>query len=144
MRGHPARNRARNQLMRLRDVRLQRAGGFAEKDADDSGPVAQQAPSAIAPQDNSQYCTDDPVTGLSGCAGNDGDLMGLPGAGEGLVWLLQQRDIRSLSDVAAFQTEQLAQVLGPLGQLVDVGGWIDHARQRAPADPALTTLSLAE
>lgn len=132
LRGHRSRKRACDQLMRLRNVRIERSGHFAAKETDsDSCALAakQQTAPAMTPEDDGQAAKDGPNVEMTPPVGHDDDLTQLPGAGEGLVWMLHQRDIRSFTDLAALRAEQLAQMLGPLGQLVDVAGWIDHARQ---------------
>jgi predicted flap endonuclease-1-like 5' DNA nuclease len=60
-----------------------------------------------------------------------GDLDGLPGAGPGLVWALEQAGLRSLADLAPLAPGELAGRLGPIGRLVPTEAWIAAARAAA-------------
>ena len=62
------------------------------------------------------------------------DLASLPGAGPGLVWVLQQQGIASLRDLADADGEKLRAALGVIGQILDVPGWIAHAQSQTPAE----------
>lgn len=57
------------------------------------------------------------------------DLYRLPWIGPGLVWALGQAGIERLEDLAAADPDRLASDLGPLGALLDVGGWVAAARR---------------
>lgn len=57
----------------------------------------------------------------------DSDLFRLPGAGSGLVWMLEQAGIGSLDDLARADVARLEADLGLVGQLLDVAGWVDFA-----------------
>jgi predicted RecB family nuclease len=56
------------------------------------------------------------------------DLGNLPGAGPGLIWMLQQCGIHSLEDLARTEASYLAPKLGLVGQILNVGSWLDYAR----------------
>ncbi|EGJ20195.1 hypothetical protein RSWS8N_18584 [Cereibacter sphaeroides WS8N] len=59
----------------------------------------------------------------------DSDLFALPGAGVGLVWMLNTAGVRSLRDLADADGPQLTRDLGLIGQIMDVGDWIVFARK---------------
>lgn len=59
------------------------------------------------------------------------DLSELPGAGEGLVWILQQCGIRSLEDLAAADPAELSGRMGLIGDLLDMETWVAFARESA-------------
>lgn len=59
------------------------------------------------------------------------DLASLPGAGEGMVLLLNQCGIHSLADLARADPAELSQHLGIVGQILDVTPWIDYARTKS-------------
>ncbi len=59
------------------------------------------------------------------------DLALLPGIGPGLIWLFEQRGVRTLSDFAAADPERLRQDIGFIGSLVDFDGWMRFARDHA-------------
>lgn len=61
------------------------------------------------------------------------DLNALPGAGPGLVWMLHQCGVRSLADLAESDPDVLTPKLGVVGQILDVGKWIDFASNERPA-----------
>lgn len=62
----------------------------------------------------------------------DGEgLESLPGIGPGLVWVLRQRGLASLADLARSDGADLRDALGLLGAFVDVDSWIAHARRAA-------------
>ena len=56
------------------------------------------------------------------------DLAELPGAGPGLIWLLQECGVRSLAELAAVDSADLSRKLGLVGQLLDLEHWIAYAR----------------
>ncbi|MEM6548582.1 MAG: hypothetical protein AAF713_12670 [Pseudomonadota bacterium] len=64
------------------------------------------------------------------------DLLDLPGAGPGLVWILQRADIHSLADLACADPAALGEKLGLIGQLVDLRSWIAFAAERRPSTTA--------
>lgn len=57
------------------------------------------------------------------------DLDRLPGAGPGIVWVLQREGIGRLADLARLEAGEVAGRLGPLGRLVPLGDWISFARE---------------
>lgn len=66
------------------------------------------------------------------------DLLLLPGAAPGLVWLLQEMGVRSLSDLAKLEPDALAAGLGIVGRILDVSIWTRFARNhiaQAGAEP---------
>lgn len=58
------------------------------------------------------------------------DLMALPGAGPGLIWMLQQCGITTLADLAQTDAAALIPKLGLVGQIVDVQAWQRFARRQ--------------
>ena len=58
------------------------------------------------------------------------DLNSLPGAGPGLVWLLHECGVTSLTDLAQCTPEELGPKLGVVGQILNVTTWIDFAREQ--------------
>ena len=66
------------------------------------------------------------------------DLLLLPGAAPGLVWLLQEMGVRNLSDLAKLEPDALAAGLGIVGRILDVSIWTRFARNhiaQAGAEP---------
>ena len=66
------------------------------------------------------------------------DLLLLPGAAPGLVWLLQEMGVRNLSDLAKLEPDVLAAGLGIVGRILDVSIWTRFARNhiaQASAEP---------
>ena len=61
------------------------------------------------------------------------DLATLPGAGPGLIWMLQQCGIQTLEDLAQIDAAALVPKLGLVGQLLNVDIWQDFARQTTSA-----------
>ncbi len=59
----------------------------------------------------------------------DTDLCSLPGVGPGLLWMLQQCGIHALEDLARSEAAVLSLRLGPVGQILTVDIWLDHARK---------------
>lgn len=55
------------------------------------------------------------------------DLSHLPGAGPGLIWMLQKCGIGCLADLAQADPSSLTEQLGVVGQILNVEGWIDRA-----------------
>lgn len=62
----------------------------------------------------------------------DSELLDLPCAGEGMVWLFQQCGITSMADLARADAENLSQQLGIVGYILDITPWIEFARERQP------------
>lgn len=58
------------------------------------------------------------------------ELTLIPGAGPGLIWMLEQCGVRDLTDLAAQEEEDLSLKLGVVGQVLDVGKWIESARAK--------------
>lgn len=56
------------------------------------------------------------------------DLHGLPGAGPGLIWMLETCGIRSLADLAAADVTQLTADMGLVARILDLNYWIAFAR----------------
>lgn len=79
-------------------------------------PVVQE----IAPSDLAAPETSAPERAL--------DLARLPGAGPGLIWMLNECEIHSLSDLAAADCTDLTARMGLAGRILDLGGWIAFAR----------------
>lgn len=73
-----------------------------------------------------------------GVPSEDSPLYTLPGAGPGLVWLLETSGIHSLEDLAQADAETLTSGLGLIGQVLDVGHWISCAKTATdgPMKPA--------
>ncbi len=61
----------------------------------------------------------------------ESDLDGLPGAGPGLIWMLHRAGVPDLATLAQADQQELAQKLGVIGEILDLGYWIDHARSEA-------------
>ncbi|MEE4117754.1 MAG: hypothetical protein V2I65_01935 [Paracoccaceae bacterium] len=55
------------------------------------------------------------------------DLHMLPGAGPGLVWMLQQCGVTSLDDLARADPEALTDRMGLVGQMLDLSSWVAFA-----------------
>ena len=66
----------------------------------------------------------------SGKGHRDGDLTSLPGAGPGLIWMLQKCGISSLDDLAQTDAATLVPRLGLVGQIVNVQGWMRYAQRQ--------------
>ncbi len=60
------------------------------------------------------------------------DLDALPGAGPGLVWALRRAGVRSLSDLATLEIEDLTARMGPVGRLAPLPRWVGVARAQNP------------
>ena len=58
------------------------------------------------------------------------DLLALPGAGPGLIWMLQQCGIATLADLADTDAAVLIPKLGLVGQIVDIQAWQRFARRQ--------------
>lgn len=59
------------------------------------------------------------------------DLHRLPGAGPGLVWILQRAGIETLGQLAVADAASLAGRLGLIGELLDLPAWIAEASRLA-------------
>ena len=55
-------------------------------------------------------------------------LYALHGAGPGLIWMLNQVGIASMGDLATADAEDLSKKLGLVGQILNVGSWVEFAR----------------
>ncbi|RDC73185.1 hypothetical protein DLJ49_08755 [Rhodovulum sp. 12E13] len=62
-------------------------------------------------------------------AGVQSDLHRLPGAGPGLVWMLQQCGVTSLDDLARADPEALTDQMGLVGQMLDLSSWVAFAER---------------
>lgn len=60
-------------------------------------------------------------------AGGESDLHMLPGAGPGLVWMLQHCGVTSLDDLARADPEALTDRMGLVGQMLDLSSWVAFA-----------------
>ncbi|MDX8348476.1 hypothetical protein SLH49_10805 [Cognatiyoonia sp. IB215446] len=60
--------------------------------------------------------------------GAQSDLAALPGAGVGLIWMMEQCEISTLQDLARQNADELALRLGVVGEIIDVGQWIAFAQ----------------
>ncbi len=58
------------------------------------------------------------------------DLLALPGAGPGLIWMLQQCGIATLADLADTDAAALIPKLGLVGLIVDIQAWQRFARRQ--------------
>lgn len=58
----------------------------------------------------------------------DSDLFEIPGAGSGLVWMLQSAGIATLDDLARADARDLGMRLGMVARLLDLDGLVDFAR----------------
>jgi len=57
------------------------------------------------------------------------DLTELPGAGPGLVWMLEQCGVRSLEAMAQADPEALTARMGLVGEMLDLSSWVAHAAE---------------
>lgn len=55
------------------------------------------------------------------------DLLTLPGAGDGMIWLFHQCGITTLADLAQADAATLSQQLGVVGYILDIRPWIQFA-----------------
>lgn len=60
----------------------------------------------------------------------ESDLFQIPGAGPGLVWMLEKCGIRTLEDLSQADASALRQELGLVGEILDTQHWIDFAQQQ--------------
>ena len=76
-----------------------------------------------------------PIATATEAAAEEGDdwrhseLAQLPGAGPGLVWMLEQCDIHTLAELADCEASALSAQLGVVGQILDVREWVAYAKQ---------------
>lgn len=100
--------------------------GSDPSDAEPNLPVATPSPlaAAAAPVEAPPQQTPDAPRS---------DLFDLPGAGTGLVWMLEECGIRSLADLAAADRITLSEKLGLVAQILDIGYWIDFAAGKKSA-----------
>ena len=61
-------------------------------------------------------------------APRESDLTLLPGAGDGLVWMLGQCGIYSLAELGRADADELTERMGLAGQMLDLHAWIAFAR----------------
>ncbi len=61
----------------------------------------------------------------------DSDLIQLPGAGSGMVWMFNQCGVMSLRDLAGAKPGELSDKLGVVGRILDVAPWIEYAKERS-------------
>jgi predicted flap endonuclease-1-like 5' DNA nuclease len=66
---------------------------------------------------------------------DESDLHALPGAGIGLVWMLQRCGVSSLADLADADPERLRRDMGLVGELLDLSTWIAFARDAVEDKP---------
>jgi len=59
------------------------------------------------------------------------ELARLPGAGPGLIWMLSQCQVFTFQDLANQDADNLTAQLGVVGQIIDVGKWIEFAQNEA-------------
>ncbi len=55
------------------------------------------------------------------------DLTELPGAGPGLIWMLEQCGVRSLAELAQAEPDGLTAQMGLVGEMLDLAGWVAFA-----------------
>lgn len=88
-------------------------------DKDQDATPSQDAPAQIEPRIDAESPT------------ASEDLLMLPGAGEGLVWMLGQCGVSSLADLAACNPSELGRQLGLVGKILNVDSWVEFARNRS-------------
>lgn len=109
--------------------------GAPEPDIDEvaGGDAPQMAPEG-APEDVAERDAQAPEDGAADLPeAAESELLALPGAGPGLVWLLHRCGIRTLADLAAADPQQLAPQLGLVGQILNISIWTDFARGHVEA-----------
>jgi hypothetical protein len=62
--------------------------------------------------------------------GPGSNLSSLPGAGPGLIWMLQKCGIETLQDLALADPALLVPRLGLVGKIADVHGWHRYAQRQ--------------
>jgi|GEM_PF-3560744 len=68
-------------------------------------------------------------------------LRALPGAGPGLIWMLGTAGIATMDDLADADAEVLGARLGLVGQILNVGFWVDFARDLRHANAGASRLT---
>jgi len=68
-------------------------------------------------------------------------LRSLPGAGPGLIWMLGTAGIATMDDLADADAEVLGTRLGLVGQILNVGSWVDFARDSRRANAGVSRLT---
>jgi predicted flap endonuclease-1-like 5' DNA nuclease len=63
------------------------------------------------------------------------DLSSLPGAGPGLIWMLQKCGIASMQDLAGADPAMLVPRLGLVGKMVNVQSWQRYAQRQVAQLP---------
>lgn len=112
----------------------------AQHDDSSDGTLAEEMPTDKVPHDaaSDETALDDPKTAMSD-GGQEvpkvaaSDLNKLPGAGHGLIWMLEQCGITSLQDLADSDAETLTPQLGIVGQILNVESWIAFAQDEVAA-----------
>ena len=120
--------------------------------AEGSGPVepepsAPQEPSATeepAPSEAASEPTPGPAPASDGIADDveaielsleGSDLHNLPGAGNGLVWMLHTAGVTSIADLARADADALATELGTIARILDLSYWIGYAQSKEGITP---------
>ncbi|WP_342070910.1 hypothetical protein [Yoonia algicola] len=107
----------------ISDTDPQAADGLAEDH--DSASTQDAAPDAACKDDGEQ------LPPASSDDWSQSELAQLPGAGPGLVWMLGQCEISTLSELAQCDASELSTQLGVVGQILDVGEWVRFAQENA-------------
>ncbi|MEM6694545.1 MAG: hypothetical protein AAF626_07775 [Pseudomonadota bacterium] len=89
-----------------------------------AGAIAQADPSSAATPEEGDSLEDEESDAAQD---RQSDLYTLPGAGPGLVWLLEMHGVMSLADLSQQDASALRAELGLVGRLFDVSEWIDFA-----------------
>jgi hypothetical protein len=103
--------------------RMEMAGGTSDDPADvcaDMPMGPEMAPDGL----HASAPGPEPVAEASAPTG----LYALPGAGPGLIWMLGQVGIDSMEDLARADADDLGRKLGLVGQILNVGSWVEFAR----------------
>lgn len=123
-----ARGRARERLVAVRRARKERASDHAANPALERQALTKASEAVgfgIVPATEGGRKASAPAPIVQ----KGSDLALLPGAGEGLIWMLNQQNIQTMSDLAKADPGQLSSAIGPVGQLLDIEAWVNHARQ---------------
>ncbi len=70
--------------------------------------------------------------------GKTSDLYLLPGIGPGLVWMLEQCEVKSLAQFAATDPEILSRRMGLVGEILNLEDWVKFARKIDAQRPQTT------
>ena len=100
-------------------------GGSATSDPQEET----QANSASEDVDDAPGPPHDNSTAGAAMVPSDSDLFRLPGAGAGIVWILQQCGVHSLSDLAQTDADELSAKLGVVGHILNIKPWIKFAEE---------------